>query len=168
MILTKSAIMREIKLGNLKIEPFDESAIGAGSVDLTLDNKFRIFKKRRGVYNATENASHEEITSFKEADKLILKPKELVLGITVEKITLPENICGWLQGRSTFARLGLLVHISAPFMQPGISNKQVLEIYNASTIPIAIYPGTKICQFIFERTEGRATYKGKFANQEKP
>ena len=87
------------------------------------------------------------------------------MGMTLEKITLPDNICGRLEGRSRFARLGLLVHITASFMQPGISNHQVLEMYNASPFPLAIHPGTKICQFVFEYTVGEGHYRGRFARQ---
>jgi len=95
-------------------------------------------------------------------------PGETVNAITVEKITLPDDICGWLEGRSSFARLGLMVHITASFMQPGISNRQVLEISNVAPIPLAIYPGVKICQFVFQKMIGKAVYKGKFAAQNSP
>jgi dCTP deaminase len=71
------------------------------------------------------------------------------------------------EGRSRFARLGLFVHITAGFMQPGINNRQVLEIYNASSYPLELVPGTRICQFIFMKMSGTATYQGRFSNQEK-
>lgn len=70
------------------------------------------------------------------------------------------------EGRSRFARLGLFVHITAGFMNPGIDNRQVLEIYNASNHPLELVPGTKICQFIFLRMHGEASYEGKFQSQE--
>lgn len=87
------------------------------------------------------------------------------MGITKERIKLGENICGWLEGRSRFARLGLLVHISAGFMQPGINNQQVLEIVNLGHRPLRLHAGTKICQFIFQTTKGKAKYEGKFKGQ---
>ena len=92
-------------------------------------------------------------------------PGESALARTVERITLPDDICGRLEGRSRFARLGLLVHITASFMHPGISNHQVLEMYNASPFPLAVHPGTRICQFVFEKTIGCRHYRGRFADQ---
>ena len=74
----------------------------------------------------------------------------MILGITREKITLADNISGRLEGRSRFARFGLAVHVTAGFMHPGISNHQVLEIVNLGHAPLAFYPDTRICQFVFE------------------
>ena len=91
-----------------------------------------------------------------------------MLGITVESVSLPEDVCGWLEGRSRFARMGLAVHVTASFMQPGISNRQVLEISNLSPHPLELHAGTSICQFIFQRCEGSARYQGRFASQERP
>ena len=94
-----------------------------------------------------------------------LSPGELILGITKEKVTLPENICGWLQSRSRFARIGLMSHVTAPFICPGISNRQVLEIYNAGRQHILLKPGVKICQLILQECKGKAKYRGKFKEQ---
>ena len=85
-----------------------------------------------------------------------------------EKITLSEDLCGWLEGRTRFARLGLMIHISASFMQPGISNQQVLEISNMGHVPYRLKEGTKICQFVFQQTKGKAKYVGSFKNQTEP
>jgi dCTP deaminase len=87
-------------------------------------------------------------------------------GITVEKVHLSPGLCGLLEGRSRFARMGLFVHITAGFMNPGIDNRQVLEIYNASNHPLALYPGTKVCQFIFMKMLGESKYEGTFKAQE--
>ena len=166
-ILTKREILKEIKKGRIKIEPFDESQVGPGSVDLHLGHEFRIFKKVHSVIHVSERTSYEQVTDVIKVRKyFVLMPGETILGITKEKITLPPDICGWLEGRSRFARFGLLVHISASFMQPGIANRQVLEISNFSPMPLAIYPGTPICQFIFQRTIGKAKYQGKFKAQD--
>ncbi len=165
-ILTRGEILKEIKRGRIKIEPFDESKVGPGSVDLHLGNEFRVFKKVHNVVHVSERASHEQVTEvIKVKRHFVLMPGETILGITKEKITLPSDICGWLEGRSRFARFGLLVHISASFMHPGISNHQVLEISNFSPMPLAIYPGTPICQFVFQRTIGKAKYHGKYRAQ---
>jgi dCTP deaminase len=145
--------------------PADDQ-IGPGSVDLHVGNKFIVYKKARDVLHILDDTDFEDITeSFEVKNHFVLMPGESVLALTKEKITLPNNICGRLEGRSRFARLGLLVHITASFMQPGISNHQVLEMYNASPFPLAIHPGTRICQFVFERMEGTGQYVGRFTNQ---
>ena len=153
------------------IEPLDESQIGAGSIDLTLGNEFRIFKKHKDVYHVKDDSNFEDITeviSIRDGESIIIKPDEMILGITREKITLAENYCGWLEGRSRFARFGLAIHVTAGFMHPGISNHQVLEIVNLGHTSLALYPGTRVCQFIFEKCIGRAKYEGKFERQYKP
>lgn len=165
-ILTRDEILKEIDRGNIKIEPFSKEQLGPASVDLHLSSEFRVFRNIREVVEIGDSANYEDVTEkITVKDHLILMPGEMVLGITRERITLSPNICGWLEGRSRFARLGLLVHISTSFVQPGISNKQCLEISNFSPMPLGLYPGTAICQFIFQRTIGAATYKGRFREQ---
>jgi dCTP deaminase len=166
-ILTKDKIFREISKGNIKIEPFVPENVGPASIDLNLGNKFRIFKNSKKVYDAY-TTDYQDITELKELDSIIVKPGETILGVTLEKVTLSPQFCGWLEGRSRFARLGLMVHISAPFMQPGISNHPVLEIANMGHVPLRLHAGTPICQFIFEKAEGKARYTGKFREQEEP
>lgn len=165
-ILTRDEILKEIKAGNIVIDPFDEKMIGPGSVDLHLGDKFRIFKKVHEIIEVNNNSDYSKMTELRHAPEgIVLMPGETILGITRERIQLASNICGWLEGRSRFARLGLLVHISASFMQPGINNQQVLEMTNFSPMPLRIHPGTAICQFIFQRTIGEAKYEGRFRNQ---
>ena len=105
-------------------------------------------------------------------ESCLLLPGQSCLGITQEKVKLTGKICGLLEGRSRFARLGLFVHITAGFMNPGIENAQVLEIFNSSNVralshltpqrAMELFPGTKICQFIFLRMDGEAVYQGRF------
>ncbi len=167
MILTHDEILKEIAAGTITIDPYFPDCVGPASVDLHLGNEFRVFRKVHDIFRVTPTANYENITErITVADHLLLMPQETVLGITVEKITLADSICGWLEGRSRFSRLGLLVHISASFMQPGIENKQVLEISNFSPMPLALYPNIAICQFIFQRTVGTARYNGRFRNQQ--
>ncbi len=167
MILTRNEILKEMKRGRIKVQPLTKSQIGPCSIDLSLGEDFRVFKPRIFPYKVNEYSDFEKITKKRKAKKyIILHPNEFVLGITREKITLPENICGWLSGRSRFARLGIAVHITADFIQPGISNKQVLEMKNVSKIPLKLEVGTKIAQLVLERTEGRAKYAGRFSKQE--
>lgn len=167
-ILTKNEILKAIESGEIKIEPFDSKAVGAGSVDLTLGNKFRVFKRAEQVYDVTEDLDYQDLTEAVEAEEIVIQPQETILGITEEKITLSPSMCGWLEGRSRFARLGLMVHISASFMQPGISNHQVLEISNMGHAPFRLHAGTKFCQFVFEQALGEAKYEGKFDHQTAP
>ena len=169
-ILTRDEILREIRQENIRIDPFDQNMVGPASVDLHVSNVFRVFKKVHDVVEVSLQSYRElyqKVTNKVEVkDRLLLMPGETVLGLTREKISLAPNICGWLEGRSTFARIGLLVHISASFMQPGIGNKQVLEMSNFSPMPLAVCPGTPICQFIFQRTVGEARYEGQFRVQD--
>jgi len=137
-ILTRDAIIEKIKKKEVSITPYDNKNIGPGSIDLTLDNKFRVFRHDQYKIKADEKTDYKALTKRIISNTLILKPDDFCLGITKEKVKLPSDICGWLSGRSRFARLGLLVHITAPFVQPGINNKQVLEIKNISPYNIVL------------------------------
>jgi len=170
-VLTSPEIKKAIREGLIKITPLNKSQIGPGSVDLTLGNNFRIFKKQLKPYHIRNHSNFEDVSEsviIKNNDYIIINPCEMILGVTQERITLAENVCGWLEGRSRFARFGLAVHVTAGFMQPGIDNHPVLEIVNLGLTPLALYPGTKICQFIFEKCEGKAKYRGRFKKQIKP
>src|SRR3989338_7670411 len=115
-ILTREKILKEIRKGTIKIEPFIRENVGPGSVDLTLGDSFRVFKASTKVRDATEEFDYKSITRLVRAQSIVVRPRETVLAITREKITLAPDICGWLEGRSRFSRLGLMVHISASFM----------------------------------------------------
>ncbi len=170
-VLIGKEIEKALKRGAIGIEPLDRSQIGPGSIDLTLGNDFRIFKKRSSVYHVKNDSHFQDITRavhVEDGSYVVIKPGEMVLGITKEKITLADNISGRLEGRSRFARFGLAVHVTAGFMHPGIANHQVLEIVNLGHAPLALYPGIRICQFIFEKCDGHARYEGRFVKQAKP
>jgi dCTP deaminase len=165
-VLTREEILQEIRQGTIEIEPFDEDQVGPGSVDLHLGREFRVFKKLRNACVVEDSISVEALTERLEAEEsFTLMPGETVLGMTHERIKLPDSICGWLEGRSRFARMGLVIHMTASFVQPGIDNRQVLEIGNLAPFPLVLKPGVRICQMILERTEGKASYQGKFRNQ---
>lgn len=168
-VLTRDRIIDELERGSLEIEPFDREQIGPASIDLTLDNQFRIYNEVQDVHPVKEDVEPEEITRVIEVDdSILLKPGQALHGITKERLSLPNDLCGWIEGRSRFARLGLLVHMTAGFIQPGVDNKQVLEIGNVSPVPLELHPGTKICQVILQRTEGEEEYNGQYANQKRP
>lgn len=165
-VLTHDEIKKELELGNIQILPqVDDDQISVASVDLHLSNEFRIFQNRNDVVDIKETTDYKDLTDLITTQELLIKPQETVLGITKEKITLPSNICGWLEGRSRFARLGLLIHISAGFIQPGVSNRQVLEITNLGPNSLVLHANVKLCQIIFQRCEGDAMYNGRFAQQ---
>jgi len=161
MIISKENIKKEIKRGNIKISPFNKKNLGPASYDLSVGNEFRVFNS----FNKSHQYDFKKLTRKIRTNKIILKPNEFVLGITSEKIKLPDNICAWLTGRSSFARLGLIIDTTAPFIQPGIDNKQVFELKNVSPNPIMIKKGMKIAQIIFQRMEGKAKYKGRYKKQ---
>jgi dCTP deaminase len=170
-VLIGKEIAKALKNKLIRIEPLDRSQIGPGSIDLTLGNDFRVFRKQSKIYHVKNHSDFQDITKavhVKDGGYIVIKPGEMVLGITKEKITLADSISGRLEGRSRFARFGLAVHVTAGFMHPGIANHQVLEIVNLGHSPLALYPGTRICQFVFEKCSGRARYKGKFVKQERP
>ncbi|MFX0092136.1 MAG: dCTP deaminase [Candidatus Hodarchaeota archaeon] len=170
-ILARTELLRLIHKGEIKIQPFSEDQVGPASIDLTLGDEFRTFKKARSILHAKPNfkVPINDITekhTISEGEYFLLLPQESVHGITREKITFSDNICGWIQGRSSFARIGLMVHITASFIQPGSNNRQVLEIFNVAPIPIALYPGTRICHIILEKSLGTGKYEGRYKTQE--
>ena len=171
MILAKSALLEAIKNGDIKIEPFDESLVGPGSIDMHLGNLFRVFDQSAEPIKAIETVNATKISRLQEVksgEVFELEPAQTILGVTVETITLSDNMAGWIEGRSRFARIGLGVHITSGFIQPGISNHQVLEITNLGPNIIELVPGVAVCQVIFERCEGRAKYGGIFSKQDAP
>lgn len=175
LILSRPEILKAVKTGRIGIDPFNEKFVGSCSVDLHLGNSFRVFKKTNGkkAIEVVENAffgkefqSLSKVVDLNENETLSLSPGELVLGLTLEKITLPKNISGRLEGRSRFARMGLLVHVSSSLVQPGVDNNQVLEIMNMSPFTLKLHPKTRICQIIFEEVKGGAEYGGTFKKQD--
>lgn len=168
-VLSREEILKAIQAGEIRIDPFDIASLGPASYDLKLSNEFRSFKTDLGVIDVNNESDYTKITEkivLGEGEQAyLLHPHQSCLAITEETITLSPSYCGLLEGRSRFARLGLFVHITASFMQPGISNRQVLEIYNASNTSMALHPGTKICQFVFLKMIGEAQYNGQFKAQ---
>ncbi len=173
MILSKKEILKAVKAGVIKIMPFDEGSVGACSVDLRLGYEFKKFvgKKQNIVIDSSFVRLSEDYWKSLRLQRnkpITIKPKELVLGTTLERIKLSDSICAFIDGRSRFARAGLLVHVSSSLIQPGVDNVQVLEIINMSSTPMKLFPETKICQIVFHELKGAAEYSGIFKNQTKP
>ena len=175
MILTRDRILDAVRKGEIKIDPFDERALDAASYDMTLFQQIRVFIEGLNEIDLADMAQDAHallritrIVPVPADSYYLLKPGELVLGMTVEKLTLAPDIAGSLEGRSRFARMGLMVHVTASFLQPGIKNtRQVFEIFNASRNAIKLRSGVRIAQVVFERCEGSAIYNGVFAHQRK-
>ena len=167
-VLGRGAILKAIEQGAITITPFNPELVGPASVDLTLAPSFRVFRKVHAVIEVGEDTDYRQLTDkivVPGGGPILIMPGETVLGITRERLRLGPGLCGWLEGRSRFARLGLMVHISAPFMGPGIDSQQVLEMSNFGPAPLAVHPGTAICQFVFQKLEGSESYAGRFAGQ---
>ena len=165
-VLTRDAIFREIDDGRIGIDPFDRSQVGVASIDLTLGRNIREILSDPTpirVEDETDYRDHTRVADLSEPFRL--EPGVTIHGITAEHVTLPDDLCGFLEGRSRFARLGLMIHVTSAFVQPGVSNRQVLEMSNVSSRALEIVAGVRICQLVLMRTEGRAVYQGRFQHQ---
>jgi len=168
-VLTRDAILRELETGRLRIEPLAPDQIGPASIDLTLGNEIRVLTPSVDAIPIRDEVDFLDHTESQTLDDpYVLPPGGTIHGITVEKITLPPDLCGFLEGRSRFARLGLMIHVTSAFVQPGVSNRQVLEMSNVAGHPLQIHAGVRLCQIVLMRTEGQAVYRGRFAHQEHP
>ena len=169
--LGKDELLKSIENGILKIEPFKKEQVGPASINLHLGSSFRVFEKTRDVFHVREDADYKQLTRAVKVERngsFLIMPNELVQGITEETLTLPSTLSGRIEGRSRFARLGLLIHLSSGFIQPGSTGRVVLEILNVSPLPLALHPGTAICQVIIEEARGAEKYTGIFAGQDAP
>jgi dCTP deaminase len=166
MILTRTAILAEIESGRIRIDPLSLDQVGPASVDLHLGDEIRVLQSGDGAIDVHDEVDYLTVTDLQPLrDPYVLAPGETILGITRESISLPGDVAGWLEGRSRFARLGLMIHVTAGFVSPGVSNRQVLEISNVSRRGLAIHPGTRLCQIVLQRCDGSAVYAGRFADQ---
>lgn len=169
--LGRHRIFKMIEEGSLKIEPFSKEQVGPASIDLHLGDTFRVFEKTRDVFHVREDADYRQLTrtvKVRKGNHFLIMPNELVQGITEENLTFPAGLSGRIEGRSRFARLGLLIHLSSGFIQPGSTGRVVLEILNVSPLPLALHPGTAICQVIIEEALEATPYKGTFKGQTAP
>lgn len=161
MRLSDRDIYQHIQSGKIVIDPTpDYSKISGLTVDLRLGNKFRVFEDHAAPYidlsgpkaqvqEALNSVMSDEI-ELTEDKSFFLHPGELALAITHESVTLPDDIVGWLDGRSSLARLGLMVHVTAHRIDPGWSGNIVLEFYNSGKLPLALKPMMKIGAMSFE------------------
>ncbi len=166
-VLTRDVILAEIEAGRLVISPFASDQLGAASIDLTLGNEIRVIDAVPTPIDLRNGADYRDHTQIQRLDTpYVLEPGCTIHDITRERISLPPDLCGFLEGRSRFARLGLMIHVTSAFIQPGVSNRQVLEMSNVAGRPLRIHPGVRLCQLVLMRTEGEAVYRVRFADQE--
>jgi dCTP deaminase len=153
VILSDRSILEEIKAGRIEIDPFDEACIQPSSIDLHVDRKFRTFHNARYPFIDVKKAM-PELTELIEVDgnnPFILHPGEFVLGSTLERVRLPDDLVARLEGKSSLGRLGLLIHSTAGYVDPGWDGYLTLELSNVANLPITIYPSMKIGQISFFR-----------------
>ncbi len=151
MVLSDRTIRRLLDEGRIGIEPYDDELLQPSSVDVRVDRFFRVFRNSRYPYIDVREPM-EDLTELVEADDdepFILHPGEFVLGSTLERITLPDDLVARLEGKSSLGRLGLLIHSTAGFIDPGWDGHVTLELSNVANLPITIYYGMKIGQLSF-------------------
>ena len=166
-VLTRDVILRELDEGRIRIDPIERDQIGVASIDLTLGDEIREIVNDADairVDDETDYRDHTRVQRLRAPYRL--EPGVTIHGITAEHISLPDDLCGFLEGRSRFARLGLMIHVTSAFVQPGVSNRQVLEISNVAGHPLEIHAGVRLCQIVLLRAEGQAVYQGRFAEQD--
>src|SRR4029077_5992924 len=144
--------------GRIEIEPYDPSLLQPSSVDVRVDRYFRVFRNSRYPYIDVK-AEQDDLTELVEIDDepFILHPGEFVLGSTLERVKLPDDLVARLEGKSSLGRLCLLIHPTAVFIDPGWDGHVTLELSNVANLPITIYPGMKIGQISFMQMTEPAT-----------
>ena len=177
MLLSDRDIRSEIQSGRVAVEPFDEAMIQPSSVDVRLDKFFRVFENHKYsvIDPSIEQAELTREVIAEDDEAFILHPGEFVLASTYEIITLPDDIAGRLEGKSSLGRLGLLTHSTAGVIDPGFSGHITLELSNVANLPVKLYPGMKIGQLCLiklsspaEHPYGSAIYASRYQGQRGP
>src|SRR3990170_7382521 len=153
MVLSDRSIRRLVADGRIGIDPYEESLLQPSSVDVRVDRYFRVFRNARYPYIDVKQEM-EDLTELVEVDgddPFILHPGEFVLGSTLERVTLPDDLVARLEGKSSLGRLGLLIHSTAGFIDPGWDGHVTLELSNVANLPITLLDGMKIGQISFQR-----------------
>lgn len=151
VILSDRTIREHLERGVITIDPLDDTAVQPSSVDLRLDHRFLVFRNHtRGIIDVKEDLSDlTEPIEASDAKPFILHPGEFVLGSTLERIALPDDLVARLEGKSSLGRLGLLIHSTAGFVDAGWDGQITLELSNVASLPITLYPGMKVGQISF-------------------
>ena len=176
-VLSDRDIRAAIDAGRVVVRPYDPADLQPSSVDLHLDRSFRVFRNNRYPYIDVRQPQPDltEMLRIENDEPFILHPGEFVLGQTVEWVELPDDLVARVEGRSSLGRLGLLIHSTAGYVDPGFKGTLTLELSNVANLPIALYYGMKIGQISFfamssavERPYGSETLGSKYQGQSEP
>lgn len=176
MILSDLSIREAIGNGRIEIDPFEPSFVQPSSIDVRIGPLFRVFNYNHLVHVVDPAEDSSELTNLVEVTEgYILHPGEFVLGSTVERVKLPNDLVARLEGKSSLGRLGLIIHSTAGFVDPGWNGQLTLELTNISGLPIKLRPGMKIGQLSFmtmttaaQRPYGHPDLGSKYQGQEGP
>ena len=154
-ILSDKDIIKYLEEGKIEIDPIlDEKQIQPSSVDMRLGDEFKVFKVIRKAY--IDPKDEDDISSYMEEIKVpkgeafIIHPSEFALATTAEYVKIPDDLVARVEGRSSMGRLGVTMHVTAGFIDPGFEGNITLEISNIGAMPVALYPGQRVCQIVFE------------------
>ena len=177
MVLSDRAIRRLIEAGRIGIDPYEPALMQPSSLDVRVDRLFRVFRNSRYPFIDVK-AEQEGLTELVEVENdepFILHPGEFVLGSTLERVRLPDDLVARLEGKSSLGRLGLLIHSTAGYVDPGWKGNLTLELSNVANLPIALYSGMKIGQISFfkmsspvERPYGSRELGSRYQGQSSP
>lgn len=176
-VLSDRDIRAELESGRVRIEPYDPADLQPSSVDLHLDSSFRVFRNNRYPFIDPRALQPDltELLTIGAEEPFILHPGEFVLGQTLEWVELPDDLVARLEGKSSLGRLGLLIHSTAGYVDPGWRGTLTLELSNVANLPIALYCGMRIGQISFfrmssavERPYGSAGLGSKYQGQSQP
>ena len=150
-VLSDGTIRRLVEEQRIRIEPWDPAMVQPASVDLKLGTSFRVFHNHRlpAIDLAEPPTGVTEHVQIDDSASFVIHPGEFVLGTTVEWVELPDDIVARIEGKSSLGRLGLIVHATAGFVDPGFSGTLTLEITNLTRVPIVLWPGKPIAQLSF-------------------
>lgn len=150
-VLSDGTIRRLVDEGRIKIEPWDPALVQPASVDLRLGNSFRVFHNHRtSAIDLREPPTNlTELVEIDDDATFVIHPGEFVLGVTQERVAIPDDVVARIEGKSSLGRLGLIVHATAGFVDPGFEGTLTLEITNLTRVPIKLYPKLPIAQLSF-------------------
>ncbi|MEM0473425.1 MAG: dCTP deaminase [Candidatus Aenigmatarchaeota archaeon] len=176
MILSDRDIIKALNEKKIKIDPLDiKEQVKSVCVDLKLGNEFKLFRINHKSHIDPSSDNIVDITEsvyIEDGKHFIVHPNEFVLGVTKETIELSNDIAARIDGRSSLARMGIIVHSTAGRVDPGFTGKLTLEISNIGRLPVYIYPGMRFCSLVFEQISSQVEkdYKsiGKYSGFEKP
>lgn len=177
VLISDRDIRREIDEGRIGLDPYDPAMLQPASIDVRLDRFFRLFDNHKypHIDPSQDQSELTRLVQTRADEPFILHPGEFVLGATYEKVTLPDDVAARLEGKSSLGRLGLLTHSTAGFIDPGFSGHVTLELSNMATLPIMLWPGSKVGQLCFfrlssptEHPYGTGEYGNRYQGQRGP